>query len=203
MSRAAPTVQQSNSEGRQAMRKSFSPAMIVALVALFVALSGTAVAASGLVTGEQIKNHSIGVIDLSTSAVKQLRGHDGESGIMGQPGPIGATGPAGPAGAAGKNGLNGSNGASGSNGANGGFDPNKVIYVKGPDTTVPADSKAYTLSAVCPAGTKAIAGGGAPLLSIQGGSVPFSDGTGWALVVLNDTGVPMTGSFAFAICAAP
>ena len=56
--------------------------MIVALLALFVALGGPAEAARvingqllqrGTVTGKAIKNHSIGVRDLSKSSIRQLR----------------------------------------------------------------------------------------------------------------------------------
>ena len=63
-----------------------SPAMLVALLALFVALGGTAMANKGLVTGAQIKDHSIGLVDLSPAAVAKLHGRQG---------PVGPAGPAG------------------------------------------------------------------------------------------------------------
>jgi hypothetical protein len=76
-----------------------SPAMIVALIALIAATTGGAIAANGLVTsagvknnsltGKDIKNKSIGRVDLSKAA---LRGR----GPAGPPGPPGAAGPAGP-----------------------------------------------------------------------------------------------------------
>jgi hypothetical protein len=49
-----------------------SPALIVALVALFVALGGPAQAAR-LITGKQIKNHTITTEDLARSTVHSLR----------------------------------------------------------------------------------------------------------------------------------
>jgi hypothetical protein len=50
-----------------------SPSMSVALLALFVALCGTATAARSLITGHQIKDGSIGRVDIATSAVDSSR----------------------------------------------------------------------------------------------------------------------------------
>lgn len=72
-----------------------SPAMLVAILALVVAMSGSAVAAS-LITSSQIKNGTIQVKDLSKSAVRALHGAKGSSGTAGAPGAPGATGPIGP-----------------------------------------------------------------------------------------------------------
>jgi hypothetical protein len=93
-----------------------SPAMIVALVALSVAMSGTAVAASKvLVTSSaQIKNGVVGTADLSKKARKALAGKTGRTGA---PGAAGAAGPAGPAGPAGHAGANGASGAAGADGS--------------------------------------------------------------------------------------
>jgi hypothetical protein len=85
-----------------------SPALVVATIALCVALTGTAVATTavlitgkqikdGSVTGADIKNGSLGVVDLSKSA----RGARGAQGIQGVPGPQGAKGDTGAAGVAG------------------------------------------------------------------------------------------------------
>jgi hypothetical protein len=79
-----------------------SPAMIVAMLALFVALTGTAVATtSALVTGKQIKNSSITGVDvknksLTSADIKgQLRGPRGLAGAKGDKGDKGDTGPPG------------------------------------------------------------------------------------------------------------
>ncbi|WP_320670914.1 hypothetical protein [Patulibacter defluvii] len=89
---------------------------VIASVALFAALSGTATAA-GLISGKQIKNSSVtgadirnssltgsdvknrslGLADLSTSAVAALKGATGPAGAAGPAGPQGPAGPATPA----------------------------------------------------------------------------------------------------------
>lgn len=81
------------------------PAMIVAVVALIAAFAGTATAANGLINGKkikpgtvtskQIKNRSIGLVDIKKNAVKNLRGAKGERGPAGPQGPKGEAGPAG------------------------------------------------------------------------------------------------------------
>jgi hypothetical protein len=72
-----------------------SPSMVVALIALGAALGGSAVAAGNLVTGAQIKDHSIGLNDLSYRTIARLRGHQGPRGPRGLQGRTGPTGPAG------------------------------------------------------------------------------------------------------------
>jgi hypothetical protein len=63
------------------------PATVIAALALFVALGGGAAWASGLISGSQIKNHTIAENKLTKSAINALRG---------QRGPAGHTGPRGP-----------------------------------------------------------------------------------------------------------
>jgi hypothetical protein len=76
------------------------PATVIATVALFVAVGGgTAAYASGLISGSQIKNHSIPAKKLTKSAVKSLRGQrgpQGPQGVQGAQGVQGVQGPAGP-----------------------------------------------------------------------------------------------------------
>jgi Collagen triple helix repeat (20 copies) len=92
--------------------KRLSPSMVVAIVALLVALSGTAVAASSMlpansVGSRQIVNHSIRKIDLGTALPRGPRGRQGPQGIEGERGPTGPQGlqglqgPQGPQGAPG------------------------------------------------------------------------------------------------------
>jgi hypothetical protein len=89
-----------------------SPALIVAVIALIVALSGTAVAepvitaAKKLVTSRDIRDGTIKTVDLSPKARRQLRGIEGAKGRQGEPGVAGAPGAAGPAGARGTDGAN-------------------------------------------------------------------------------------------------
>jgi hypothetical protein len=82
-----------------------SPALVISLVALFVALGGTGYAALAIpknsVGSPQIVNHSVRTADLSRKAVAALRGDRGPSGPAGPQGPAGERGPAGEKGAAG------------------------------------------------------------------------------------------------------
>jgi hypothetical protein len=75
------------------------PATIIAALALFVALGGGAAWASGLISGSQIKNHSIPAKKLTKSAIKSLhgqRGPTGPQGIQGVQGVHGVQGVPGP-----------------------------------------------------------------------------------------------------------
>jgi hypothetical protein len=100
------------------MRRRPNPASIIAVVALFVALGGTAVAASRYIitSTSQIK----------PSVLKELRGHDGAKG------PAGATGQAGAAGQAGAPGGPGSAGTAGEKGATGNEGPSGKPGEPGP-----------------------------------------------------------------------
>jgi hypothetical protein len=91
-----------------------SPAMIVAMLALFVALTGTAVATtSAVITGKQIKNNSITGADVKN---KSLTPRDFKGSVRG---PRGLRGPAGPQGAQGPQGTQGAQGAQGAQGIQG------------------------------------------------------------------------------------
>jgi hypothetical protein len=70
----------------------------VVIAALVFALSVGGATASSLITGRQIKDHSIGVVDLKKKAQTLLRGHRGRQGTQGPPGAQGPVGPPGPAG---------------------------------------------------------------------------------------------------------
>lgn len=85
-----------------------SPAMAVALVALFVATGGSAWATKHYLLSSSSQ--------VSPKLLKKLKG---ASGAKGATGAAGATGPAGAAGAVGKNGANGANGTNGTNGVDG------------------------------------------------------------------------------------
>lgn len=69
------------------------PATVIATLALFVALGGgTAAYASGLISGSQIKNHSIPERKLTSGAIRALRGQRGPTGPTGPIGPVGPPG---------------------------------------------------------------------------------------------------------------
>jgi hypothetical protein len=88
-----------------------SPAMLVALIALFVAMGGTGYAATRLlprnsvgehqlrksaVTGSKIRPHTVHLSDIATSTRSSLRGQTGPQGRQGPQGPAGPQGPPGP-----------------------------------------------------------------------------------------------------------
>jgi hypothetical protein len=75
-----------------------SPALVISLIALFVALGGTSYAAATLINGKLIKPHTIAKNRLTNAAIKQLKGNRGPAGPAGSAGPQGPAGPAGPAG---------------------------------------------------------------------------------------------------------
>jgi hypothetical protein len=66
--------------------------------AVVFALSVAGATAAGLITGKQIRNHTIGLIDLKRTTQKALRGQRGLRGLPGAAGPAGPQGPPGPAG---------------------------------------------------------------------------------------------------------
>src|SRR4051794_23090875 len=86
-----------------------SPSMVVSIVALVVACSGGAIAAT-VITSKEIKNGTIKLGDISSSARKSLAGSRGANGSAGATGARGLTGLAGPAGAAGTAGAAGAAG---------------------------------------------------------------------------------------------
>jgi len=102
--------------------KRSTPAMIVAMIALAVALSGTAVAGTAkLITGSQIANGTIKLADIHPSAKTALKGQRGETG---------AQGPAGAQGARGATGANGPVGPQGPQGVPGTTHP-PMLRLKG------------------------------------------------------------------------
>jgi hypothetical protein len=98
-------------------RMPFSPALIIAVIALFVALSGAAVATTkAMISGASIKNGSITGVDVRDNSLTpaDFRGSvRGPAGPAGQAGPAGAQGPKGDAGARGDTGAAGAQGAPG------------------------------------------------------------------------------------------
>jgi hypothetical protein len=103
-----------------------SPALVVAMLALFVALTGAAVATtSALITGKQILNNSITGADVKDKSLTpkdfkgSVGGARGPAGTAGPQGPAGAQGPQGAQGPAGPKGDTGDTGATGSQGLKG------------------------------------------------------------------------------------
>jgi hypothetical protein len=123
------------------MRSAFIAALVSALVA-----SGSAVAATTLINGHSIKNHTIPATKLTDAAVASLQRNRGPRGRTGATGDTGATGPAGATGATGAQGPPGHDGTS-----------ITFSLAKGPSVDVlPGDEQ--TSSALCPDGSYPIAG---------------------------------------------
>src|SRR3954466_14035227 len=83
---------------------------VAALAVVFAVVAGTAAAgpaAKKLLTGKDIKDGSIGIVDLSSSTRVGLKGSRGPAGPQGGTGPAGAKGDTGPAGALGPTGATG------------------------------------------------------------------------------------------------
>ena len=119
-----------------------SAALVVALVALFAACSGTAVAAK-LITGKQIANNTVTGADVKKGSL-QATDLSGKARAALQ-GATGAQGPAGPAGAKGADGAPGAPGISG-----------REVVVASTNTNSDAEKSAL---ATCPDGKQVIGGG--------------------------------------------
>jgi Collagen triple helix repeat (20 copies) len=110
---------------RRRIRTNASPAMLVAIIAVVLAMTGSAFAARALITGADIKDGSISRADLSSRTVKSLKGKRGPTGPAGRDGFVGprglrgSTGPEGPRGPVGPAGARGAAGATGATGARG------------------------------------------------------------------------------------
>ncbi|MFZ1156063.1 MAG: hypothetical protein WAN93_14295 [Solirubrobacteraceae bacterium] len=149
---------------------------IIASVALFVALGGSAAAAGHyLITStSQIK----------PSILQKLKGNVGPKGVAGQAGATGATGATGAAGARGATGAQGAPGQAGPGALS------TLISVTSPEVEVLA-GEINGASAFCPAGYHAVGGGGYG--SIAGIDVSEM-GTGhesWFIIISNKTSITL------------
>jgi hypothetical protein len=139
-----------------------SAALVISIVALVLATTGTGLAASKylITSSSQVRAGSLAASDLSAKARKQLRGATGAKGATGTrgatgpTGPAGATGATGPTGAAGPQGPTGDagpagpQGPKGDTGAAGPTGPSDAwVYDDlGPDTAMTLPAGAYTVS---------------------------------------------------------
>jgi len=161
---------------------------ILACIAVFVVIAGSATAAgTALITGAQIKNGTIGLVDISPKAKAALKGQRGPRGPQGFPGADGAPGQIGPVGPA------------------GGFNPAKIIYMTGTTFEV-AVGGITSGTTYCPVGTKAISGGWTVITGGVGevwGNRSYDSGGSWTVSVANHSDFTVATVTPFAICAAP
>jgi hypothetical protein len=156
-------------------------AIIAALTAAIVS-AGTATAAARWINGSQIRPRSIPLNRL----VHTPRGTRGVAGAEGPQGPQGIQGPQGVQGRAGA------------------FDPSRVAYADSGQVSV-APSATGSATAPCSVGTKAVGGGFIIAHGVETGidahgSAPVPDGSGWRVVVVNDS-ASTAYIEAFAVCA--
>ena len=171
------------------------------LLALFVALGGTSYAAVGLpansvgtlqlkqnaVTSFKVKDQSLKGIDFATGAItsikvkdRTLRGIDFATGQI----------PAGPAGTAGPAGPTGPTGPIGPTGATGPAGAVSSITLQYEIGAAVADNSFGSVQVLCPAGQKAIAGGGRADFDPDGylsSSRPLKDAANSAFPIDGDT----------------
>jgi hypothetical protein len=114
--------------------------MIVALLALFVSLSGNAAAvAVTLVTSKDIKDGSIQLRDIAPATRAALRGQRGPQGLPGERGPTGSPGERGPQGLPGERGPQGLPGPMGMPG------PAGIPGPRGPGSTTDLADLCYAI----------------------------------------------------------
>ena len=199
-----------------------SPAMLVALVALMLAMAGTSYGADAvssatqLITGKQIAKNAIKDRQLGRGAVTSAKVRDFsllrrdfkpgqlEAGSPGPAGAQGATGPQGPAGPAGPEGATGDPGAT------------KVVARRAGANTLGGTTP--TVNAFCNAGETVVGGGGWFQTGIDGdrlvwsrpampsGDAPVSGQapTGWSVKAQNGKDPANTTVLSvYVLCASP
>jgi hypothetical protein len=162
-------------------RRGDSGLVVAAAVVASVSFAGTAVA-SGLVTGHRIKDGSLRSVDLRTN--RGVTGADVRDGTLSASklsslpqGPAGVKGPRGPRGV---DGLD-----------------NFDYEVSAPVTV--AGSSDFDITVPCPTGT--VVGGGASSVGVirMVESRPLADGSGWNVVVFNESATDVD-AFGWAVC---
>jgi hypothetical protein len=130
------------------MRRHLSPALVLGVLAVILATTAGATAASSLITGKQIKNSSVTGADIKDASLSgdDLKGSSvGPSKLSdGLLADIAAPGPAGPPGAAGTTGPAGPAGIA------------DVVTVTSPTQIVPPGGYTTGMRANCPAGTTVV-----------------------------------------------
>jgi hypothetical protein len=166
-----------------------SPALVVACLALFVASTGTSIAANHyLITStKQIKPSVIkqlkGAKGPRGQSVSGLtgpqgpKGDTGATGVTGSTGATGATGPAGPTGAAGAAGATGSTGATGVTGTNGTNGAQGPTGPQGPVGATGVTGSTGATGATGPAGPTGAAGAAGATGSTGATGVTGTNGT--------------------------
>jgi hypothetical protein len=180
------------------MGRRISPALVLSVLAIVLATTAGATAASSLITGKQIKNSSItgadikdrsvGADDIKSLSIGPSKISDGlaadiEAGKTNVPGPAGPAGPAGAPGAAGPAGPAGST---------------NIVTVTSPHQTLPPGGYTSSMRAICPAGTVVVGTGFNT--GIGNADLVASYGTFVGGFIDNDTSITIE-AYVQAICA--
>jgi hypothetical protein len=183
----------------------------LALLALFVALGGTSVAASNAllprnsVGSAQVVNGSLAKADLNKKTVAALKGLRGAQGVPGPQGPQGSAGARGAQGLQGLRGATGLQGLQGLQGVQGSSGVSGWTYLVGALTlTAPSDGHKEVF---CPAGKKPLGGGWSvatgddPDFTIRESAPSGASPNGWYVMARN-TGTSHTiTAYVWVICA--
>jgi Collagen triple helix repeat (20 copies) len=185
-------------------------ATVVAYLALFATLGGSAYAAAsitgasikdGTVTGRDIKNRSLGANKLSPAALRALAGGQGQPGSPGSNGDRGEPGPAGPAGPTGEPGPKGEAGAAGPRGPAGPSGISGLEYKQEGPVNL-GGNQLTSFLALCPADKQALGGGakaaGSAIQLVR--SEPADRGVGWVVTFYNPSATAVA-AYAYAVCA--
>jgi hypothetical protein len=181
-----------------------SPALVVASLALLISLGGTGYAAvalpknsvgtpqlrTGAVTSLKVQDKTLRLVDFAPLQRQQLKGASGAAGSKGDKGEKGDKGDRGDKGDKGDKGNIGEPGLSGY----------QIVTKTGTSTTA-----SVAVQATCPAGKRAIGGGGftqtpAAGVTVQN-SFPVPGGTGWFVVARASNPGSGWNYLAHAVCA--
>ena len=179
------------------LMRHLTPGMAVAIVALMVALGGTAVAAStlanGSVTSAKLADSAVTSAKIANAAVKSAKLANGS---------VASSKLANSAVTTAKLANSAVTSAKIAPGTLGGVSAAKVTIVAGTPVNVPANSTGTTATATCPAGQRAISGGfNVGLFAAVDATGPTGDGLSWSVTA--DTGPTPASISATVVCVAP
>jgi hypothetical protein len=169
-----------------------SPAMVVALLALFIAMAGTGYAAV------KLPANSVGTKQIKANAIVSSKIKDGSLTAKDFVAGLAVKGAEGPPGL---QGLQGPQGAAGAQGAKGDSGPPAVTYLDVVNSGAPL---APAASVSCPLGEIATGGGGISATGTLRDSEPTLDGdgfpVGWHAAAVGTDGTTPTPVTAWAVC---
>jgi hypothetical protein len=169
------------------LTRHLTPGNAVAMIALVIALGGTAVAASNLpngsVTTAKLASSSVTSDKLANSAVKSAKlANASVTSAKIAPGTLDAS--------------------RFKPDVLGGLSTSKITIVAGTPVNVPASSTGTTATAGCPAGQRAVSGGfNVGSFAVVDATGPTGDGLGWSVTA--ETGATPASISATAVCVAP